>query len=62
MQLLNTEEAAKRLYTTPYTVRKYIRQGKLAAARIGKQYLIMEEELLELLKKLTFKVRPEDGQ
>lgn len=45
MQLITTFDAAKRIYTTPYTVRKYIRQGKLNAVLIGKQYLIKEDDL-----------------
>jgi excisionase family DNA binding protein len=55
---ITTEEAAKLLYTTPYTVRKYIRKGLMSAARIGKHYLILEDDLANLLKQLTFKKQP----
>ncbi len=53
MQLMTTEQAAKIIYTTAYTVRKYIREGKLVAAKIGKQYLIQEADLVQLFERLT---------
>lgn len=53
MKLMTTEQAAKIIYTTAYTVRKYIREGKLAAAKIGKQYLIREADLDRLVDRLT---------
>jgi excisionase family DNA binding protein len=52
---ITTDEASKRLYTTPYTVRKYIRQGKLMAAKIGKQFLIQEDELIKFLESMVYK-------
>ena len=55
LSYLNTEDASKRLYTTPYTIRKYIRQGKIAAAKIGKNYLIKLEEIERFLQEMTFK-------
>lgn len=45
MNLITTEEAATRLLTTPETIRKYIRDGRIRAAKIGKHFLISEEEL-----------------
>jgi excisionase family DNA binding protein len=57
---MTTQQAASRLFTTAYTVRKYIRQGKLAAARVGKQYLILDEELTRLLKEMTYKRNNEE--
>jgi excisionase family DNA binding protein len=47
--LLKTDEVAKRLYMDPYTIRKYVRQGKLKATKIGKQYLIEESEVERIL-------------
>lgn len=52
MQLMTTVEAAKRIYTTAYTIRKYIRQGRLTAAKIGKQYLIREGDLNQFFESL----------
>jgi excisionase family DNA binding protein len=55
LQFITTEEAAKRLFTTAYTIRKYVRQGKLLAARIGKQYLIPEDEFTSFLQRMIYK-------
>lgn len=52
MGFITTQEAAKRLYTTPYTVRKYIRQGLIDAVKLGKHYLITEEAVAEFLERL----------
>ncbi|MGE0201764.1 MAG: helix-turn-helix domain-containing protein [Candidatus Melainabacteria bacterium] len=60
MNYVTTELAAEKLFTTPYTIRKYIRQGKLAAAKIGKQYLIEYEVLEAFLKQMTYK-QPVEG-
>lgn len=49
---ITTEEVAKQLCMTPYTVRKYIRMGILQAIRIGKQYLIQQEDVNHLLEKI----------
>jgi excisionase family DNA binding protein len=60
LQFVTTDDAAKRLYTTAYTIRKYIRQGKLQAAKIGKQFLITEDELTRFLKSMVYKVPVEE--
>ncbi len=52
MALITTQETAKRLYTTPYTVRKYIRRGLLEAVKLGKHYLITEKAVEEFLERL----------
>jgi excisionase family DNA binding protein len=56
---LNTEEASEKLFTTQYTIRKYIRQGKLIASKVGKHFLIAEDEIDKFLKEMTFKVKKE---
>lgn len=38
-------EAAKRLGRDPETIRRWIRSGKLPAAKIGLQHMIDEEDL-----------------
>ena len=43
-------EVAEALQTTPQTVRKYIKQGKLKAKRIGRPILITENNLREFLE------------
>lgn len=40
MRYLTVKEVAEVLRVTPYTVRKWIRQGKLFASKTGKEYRI----------------------
>jgi excisionase family DNA binding protein len=59
---INTEEVAKQLWMTPYTVRKYIRKGILQAVRIGKQYLIRQEDVNRLLEEMRQPKNQQGGQ
>ena len=43
--MLTVPEAARRVDRNPETVRRWIREGKLAAERIGTQWVIEEEDL-----------------
>ncbi|MEW5783648.1 MAG: helix-turn-helix domain-containing protein [Bacillota bacterium] len=45
MEFLTTEEVAKIIKTTDYTVRKYINEGKLSALKIGKSWRISKDDL-----------------
>lgn len=47
-ELLSAEQVAERLGLQVRTVRGYVRDGKLKAVRIGKQYRIAREDLAEL--------------
>lgn len=49
MELLTTNEAAKILRVTPIRVRQMIREGKIEARQIGRDYVI-EESSLETVK------------
>ena len=49
MELLTTAEAAKRLHVTAIRVRQLIREGKLEAKQVGRDYVI-EESSLESVK------------
>jgi len=49
MELLTTNEAAKILHVTPIRVRQMIREGKIAAKQVGRDYVI-EESSLETVK------------
>ena len=42
---LTAEQAADRLHLHPKTVRRFIREGRLRATRIGKSYRILESDL-----------------
>jgi excisionase family DNA binding protein len=52
---LTTEQTAKRLFTTQYTVRKYVRDSKLPAAKVGRHYLIAVEDLESFLASKVYK-------
>ena len=45
MDLLTTSEAAKRLHVTPIRIRQMIREGKIEAKQIGRDYVIEESSL-----------------
>ena len=44
---LTAEQAAERLSLHPKTVRRFIREGRIKATRIGKAYRILESDLAE---------------
>ncbi|UJW31766.1 helix-turn-helix domain-containing protein [Saccharothrix sp. AJ9571] len=50
-ELLSVEQVADRLGLHVRTVRNYVRNGRLKAVRIGKQYRIAREDLDELTGK-----------
>jgi excisionase family DNA binding protein len=43
--MLTVPEAAKRIGRNPETVRRWIREGKLRATKVGTQHVIDEDEL-----------------
>lgn len=64
MDLLTTNEAAKRLHVTPIRVRQMIREGKIDAKQVGRDYVI-EESSLRSVKTYGKAGRPkktEDGE
>jgi excisionase family DNA binding protein len=44
-ELLSVEEAAAKLKMAPKTLRDWLRNGKLAAVKLGKHWLIREQDL-----------------
>jgi len=44
-QFLTVEQAAKRLQVHPYTLRRYLREGKIRAVKISRHYRIAESDL-----------------
>jgi excisionase family DNA binding protein len=56
MGIINTQAAAKRLGISAITLRLYIRQGRIKAVRLGRDYVIEEADLAPLL------VRPRAGR
>jgi excisionase family DNA binding protein len=55
-ELLSPEQAGERLGVSVYTVRRWIKEGKLRAFRPGKEYRIREADLEEFLR--AREVRP----
>jgi excisionase family DNA binding protein len=51
-EVLTPEEVAEYLQLTPDTIYRYIRQGKLVASRLGRQYRIPRANV-ELLLQVT---------
>ncbi|MER3457244.1 MAG: hypothetical protein C4304_10320, partial [candidate division GAL15 bacterium] len=51
-ELVSAQEAARRLGVTRLTVYKYIQQGKLAATRQGRSYVVRLEDVLALRRTL----------
>lgn len=48
-KLLNVNDAADLLSISPWTVRAYIREGKLRSVRLGRRVLLSETELERLI-------------
>jgi len=53
MKIYTPEEAAKELKMSVQTIWKYIREGKLKAAKFGKTYRISEKQLEEFFDRMT---------
>jgi excisionase family DNA binding protein len=47
--MLTVPEAAKRAGRNPETIRRWIREGKLAARKVGTQHVLEEQDLAEAL-------------
>lgn len=45
LKVYTVDELAQRLDVNPHTIYEYIKSGKLAAKRFGKQYRITQESL-----------------
>lgn len=50
MEYFTVAEVAEILKLNPETVRNYIRQGRLKASKIGREYRISEKRLQEFLE------------
>jgi excisionase family DNA binding protein len=46
--MITVPEAARRIGRNPETVRRWIREGRLPAQRVGTQHLVSEEDLAAL--------------
>lgn len=48
--MLTVPEAARRIGKNPETIRRWIREGRLAAHKIGTQHIIEEVDLVQATK------------
>ena len=53
LRLLNTKEVSVLLKIHPETVRRFIREGRIKAYRVGRQKLVKEEEVKNFIEKST---------
>lgn len=51
IEMLNINEAATVLRVHPETLRRFIREGKINAYKIGRRKLISKEEMEKFIKK-----------
>jgi excisionase family DNA binding protein len=66
-QLYDVNAAARQLSVSPWTIRAYIRQGKLQPVRIGRLVRLDEEELLKFVENskgngFSNQIQPGEGQ
>lgn len=54
-KLYTVEETAELLRVSTRTVRNYIKDGKLRASKLGKQYVIRESDINALLETEVYK-------
>lgn len=50
MQVYNLKEVVKLLGLNIQTIRRYIKEGKLKASKIGTHYMVTDEAIKEFLK------------
>lgn len=51
IEMLNINEAATVLRVHPETLRRFIREGRISAYKIGRRKLISKEEMEKFIKK-----------
>jgi excisionase family DNA binding protein len=62
-RIFTVDQAAEYLHVSPYTVRKWLRAGKIPGRKIGRMYRILEAELEAMLRgshALDFSGEPAD--
>jgi len=53
VKFYSVKDISKKLGLTPLTVRKYIRNKRLKAKKLGNAYVISEQNFLEFLEQLN---------
>jgi excisionase family DNA binding protein len=59
--LKSIDEAARLLGISPWTVRAYVREGKLPAVRLGRRVLVTEDALERFVAQGQINVNPRAG-
>ena len=49
-ELLTLQEAARALHVTVETVRRYVREGRFPAARVGRRYLLRKRDVVQYIQ------------
>ncbi len=57
MTVLTLKEVAERLKLHPNTLRRYAKEGKLAAMKFGRVWRIEEEDLKEFMRAMKHRVK-----
>lgn len=61
-ELLTVQEVAEKLKVTPQYARKLVNEGKLMAARIGKQWVVSPDDLASYISMNNISIEPDDHE
>jgi excisionase family DNA binding protein len=61
-KLLSIEKAAEVLSVSPWTIRAWITQGKLASAKLGSRRLVPESEIQRIITQATVPALSNEGR
>ena len=62
MKIYNLDEVCELLKMNKQTIRKYIRNGKLKASKVGTHYMVQDEAIKEFLKDTQIQPKTEDKE
>lgn len=62
MKIYNLDEVCELLKMNKQTIRKYIRNGKLKASKVGTHYMVTDEAIQEFLKATEVQPKSEDNE
>ena len=62
MKIYNLDEVCELLKMNKQTIRRYIRNGKLKASKVGTHYMVQDEAIKEILKDTQIQPKTEDKE
>lgn len=62
MKIYNLNEVCDLLKMNKQTIRKYIRNGKLKASKVGTHYMVTDEAIQDFLKANEVQPKTEDNE